>query len=181
MLDAVRRRDPEALGEFFELYFDRLYNVAYRLLGEHALTEDVLQEVFLKIHRAAHQLDPQRDPAPWLATLTRNACRERWRRKGYRVERQASSLDSRPGLRETLPAEGKGPEDQALRSERDQAVTHALMRLPGALREVVVLRDYHGLDHEEIARVVGARGATVRKRYSRALAELRRQLRGFVE
>ena len=33
MLEAVRRREPEALGEFFELYFDRLYNVAYRLTG----------------------------------------------------------------------------------------------------------------------------------------------------
>jgi DNA-directed RNA polymerase specialized sigma24 family protein len=49
------------------------------------------------------------------------------------------------------------------------------------LREVVVLHDYHGLNHEEIATVVGARGATVRKRYSRALAELRQHLKGLIE
>jgi DNA-directed RNA polymerase specialized sigma24 family protein len=55
------------------------------------------------------------------------------------------------------------------------------MKLPGALREVVVLRDYHGLAHEEIATVVRARVAAVRKRYSRALAELRQHLKGVIE
>ena len=180
MLEAVRRRDPEALGDLFEFYFDRLYTVAYRLVGEHARAEDVLQEVFLKVHRAAHQLDPERDPGPWLATLTRNACRERWRRQGRRVERGARSLDDGSGIQEKLSAEGKGPEDETLRSERDRTVASALMKLPGTLREVVVLRDYHGLAHDEIATVVGARGSTVRKRYSRALAELRKYLKDVI-
>ncbi len=180
-LEAVRRRDPEALGEFFELYFDRLYNVAYRLVGEHARAEDVLQEVFFKVHRAAHQLDPERDPGPWLATLTRNACREKWRRAERRADQQARSLDNGPELHETLAAGGTGPEDATLRSERDRTVANALMKLPGALREVVVLRDYHGMTHEEIAGMLGARAATVRKRYSRALTELRRHLRGLIE
>ena len=181
MLEGVRRRDPEALGEFFEIHFDRLYNVAFHMLGDRVRAEDVLQEVFLKVHRAANQLDPTRDPGPWLATLTRNACRERWRRAGRRVDRQAQSLDHGSGFHETLPAGGEDPEDQALRSERDQAVTKALMKLPGSLREVVVLRDYHDLAHEEIATVVGARSATVRKRYSRALVELRDYLKGVIE
>jgi RNA polymerase sigma-70 factor (ECF subfamily) len=181
LLEGVRRRDPKALGEFFEAHFDRLNNVAYHLVGDRARAEDVLQEVFLKVHRAANQLDPKRDPRPWLATLTRNACRERWRRAGRRVDRQAHSLDNGSGFHETLPAGGEDPEGQALQSERDQAVTQALMKLPGSLREVVVLRDYHDLAHEEIATVVGARSATVRKRYSRALAELREHLKGMDE
>jgi RNA polymerase sigma-70 factor (ECF subfamily) len=180
-LEAVRRRDREALGEFFEIYFDRLYNVAYRIVGEHALAEDVLQEVFLKVYRAADQLDPDRDPGPWLVTLTRNACREQWRRRRRRVDRRARSLDSGPGLRETLPAGDAGPEDATLRSERDRTVARALMKLPISLREIVVLHDYHGLTHDEIGRVVGARSATIRKRYSRALAGLREFLRGAGE
>lgn len=180
MLEGVRRRDPEALGEFFELYFDRLYGVAFRLVGDHTLAEDVLQEVFFKVHRAAPQLDPTRDPGPWLATITRNACRERWRRTGRRADHQARSLDDGSKLRETIESGGKDPEDETLRGERDRAVADALMRLPGALREVVVLRDYHGMSHEEVADVVGARVATVRKRYSRALAELRQHLKGLI-
>jgi RNA polymerase sigma-70 factor (ECF subfamily) len=181
VLNAVRRREREALGQFFEFYFDRLYNVAYRMVGEHALAEDVMQEVFLKVHRAAHQLDPDRDPGPWLTTLTRNACRERWRRKERRVDRHSRSLDNGTGLQETLPVAGEGPEDETLRSERDRTIASALNKLPGALREVVVLHDYHGLSHEEIATVIDARGATVRKRYSRALAGLRQHLKGIIE
>ena len=106
MLEAVRRRDPEALGEFFEFYFDRLYNVAYRMVGDHTQAEDILQDVFLKVHRAANQLDPARDPGPWLTTLTRNACRERWRSAGRRVDQHARSLDNDANFHETLPAEG---------------------------------------------------------------------------
>lgn len=181
MLEAVRQREPEALGEFFEFYFNRIYNVAYRLVGEHAQAEDVTQEVFLKIHRAAHQLDPERDPGPWLATLTRNACREQWRRKSHRTERQARSLDNGSGIKETLPTGGEGPEDETVRAERDRKVAGALLKLPETLREVVVLHDYQGLSHEEIAEVVGARSATVRKRYSRALAGLRIHLKGVIE
>ena len=141
MLEAVRRRDPEALGEFFEFYFDRLYNVAYRMVGDHTQAEDILQDVFLKVHRAANQLDPARDPGPWLTTLTRNACRERWRSAGRRVDQHARSLDNDENFHETLPAEGDDPEDQTLQSERGRAVATALMKLPGTLREVVVLRD----------------------------------------
>ena len=55
------------------------------------------------------------------------------------------------------------------------------MKLPDALREAVVLHDYHGLSHEEVAEVVSERSATVRKRYSRALGELRKHLKGIVE
>ncbi len=58
---------------------------------------------------------------------------------------------------------------------------NALMKLPCALREIIVLHDYHGLSHEEIATVVGARGAAIRKRYSRALAKLREHLKGVIE
>lgn len=180
MLEAVRRRDPEALGEFFERYFDRLYNVAFRLVGNHGQAEDVLQEVFLKVHRAADQLDPDRDPGPWLTTLTRNACREMWRRSGRRPDHRAPSLDHGSVLHDTVAADVTGPEDDVLRSERDRTVVGALMKLPGGLREVVVLRDYHGMAHDDIATVVGARVATVRKRYSRALSELRRHLKDLL-
>src|SRR5688572_14125754 len=61
-LDGVRRRDPDALAALFDRYFDRLYAVVYRMLGNRAETEDAIQEVFLKVHRGAPSLDPARDP-----------------------------------------------------------------------------------------------------------------------
>src|SRR5262245_15515908 len=61
-LEAVRARDKDALGALFEAYFDRVYGLVRRLLGNVTLAEDVTQEVFLKVHRAAHRIDPDRDP-----------------------------------------------------------------------------------------------------------------------
>jgi RNA polymerase sigma-70 factor (ECF subfamily) len=180
-LEAVRRRDPDALGELFEIYFDRMYSLAYRLLGEHPGAEDVLQEVFLKVHRAASQLDPSRDPGAWLTAVTRNTCREHWRRKRRRGEKDTRSLDNGSGLQETLKVGGDSPEGETLSVEREEALAGALGKLPMDQREVVILHDYEGLDHEEIGRLVSAGGATVRKRYSRALAGLRRHLRGVLK
>ena len=65
-LERVRTRDPAALGALFDAYIGRIYGLAMRMTGDRAAAEDVTQETFLKVHRAAHQLDPARDPGPWL-------------------------------------------------------------------------------------------------------------------
>jgi RNA polymerase sigma factor (sigma-70 family) len=59
----------------------------------------------------------------------------------------------------------------------EERLSMALLRLPPPLRAVVVLHDYQGLSHEEIARLTNVRHAAVRKRYSRALARLKDELK----
>src|SRR5688572_19318137 len=86
-LDGVRRRDPDALAALFDRYFDRLYAVVYRMLGNRAETEDAIQEVFLKVHRGAPSLDATRDPGPWLITIAANVSRDRWRSGASRLDR----------------------------------------------------------------------------------------------
>ena len=64
------------------------------------------------------------------------------------------------------------PEAEMVAGEREARVQAAIAALPQEMREVVVLRDYEDLPHEEIAAIVGASPAAVRKRYSRALSRL---------
>ena len=177
-LERVRARDPEALAEFFERHFDRVYGLVYRLLGDRTLAEDMTQEVFLKVHRAAHQLDPTRDPGPWLMTIAHNACRDLWRSNAWKLSRRAASLDGDSPLAATLSRGTNDPERDALASERERLVQEALIRLPEPLRVAIVLHDYEGLGHEEIAALTGINHAAARKRYSRALATLARLLEG---
>ena len=171
-LERVRARDPEALGALFDRYIGLVYGLAYRLMGERALAEDVAQEVFLKVHRAAHQLDPARDPAPWLSAITTNACRDVWRSSAYRMARSSHPVEEEPEGGESLTRGSNDPEDQALAAERERLVQDAIGRLPEVLRVPVVLHDYQGLSHQEIAAVLGIHPAAARKRYSRALAAL---------
>ncbi|HEY3216926.1 MAG TPA: RNA polymerase sigma factor [Candidatus Eisenbacteria bacterium] len=170
--EAVRKRDPEALGALFECYFDRVYALIFRLLGERTLAEDVTQEVFLKVYRAAHRMDPERDPGPWLMAIAHNACRDVWRSNAHRVRRRAVSIDEHPHLGGGLSAGTNDPERDALAGERERLIQEAILRLPEPLRVAIVLHDYQGLGHEEIAAITGVRHAAARKRYSRALAAL---------
>jgi len=176
MLERVRRRDPAALTAFFEAYFDRVFGLVYRLLGDRAMTEDVTQEVFYKAYRAADRLDPERDPMPWLVTIAHNACRDLWRSSAYRMGRRSASIDGQPGIELALPARGN-PEHDALAAERERLVQAAILELPEALRTPLLLHDYQGMSHEEIATALGIQHAAARKRYSRALAALGARLR----
>lgn len=176
----VRARDPEALGAFFERYFNRIYGLAYRLLGERAAAEDAAQDVFLKVYRAADRLDPQRDPEPWLLTITTNVCRDHWRSGAHQLSRRTSSIDDNPAVGGALASTGRNPEGELLAGEREQLVQDAIVRLPENLREAVVLREYQGLGYDTIAKMLGINEAAARKRYSRALAELGRLLKGLI-
>jgi RNA polymerase sigma-70 factor (ECF subfamily) len=171
-LEHVRERDSHALSTFFEFYFDRVYGLAYRLLGDHASAEDVTQDVFQKVHKAAPQLDTSRDPGPWLMAITHNACRDYWRSKAFKLGRKSQSLESTEGLVETLAAPGESSDEALVREERARRVQAAIQELPEELRSVVILHDYQGLGHEEIAMMIGATHVATRKRYSRALSRL---------
>lgn len=171
-LAGVRRREPEALAAFFERHFDRVYALVYRLLGDQHAAQDATQEVFLKIHRAAHTLDPNRDPDPWVTTIAYNVCRDLWRSGAYRLSRQAVSIDDPEGAGSTLASRADDPERALIAAERRDLVQKAIGALQEPLRAVVVLREYQGLSYEQIASMTGTTPVAARKRYSRALAEL---------
>ena len=172
----MRARDPEALGAFFERYFDRVYGLVFYLLGERAAAEDATQEVFLKVHRAAATLDPARDPSPWLSTIAYNTCRDLWRSGAYRMARKSASVEQDTAVTMRL-ASSDDPERALLGAERERLVREAIAALPEPLRAVVLLYDYQGLNHQEIAQALGVNHAAARKRYSRALAALGKLLK----
>ncbi len=180
-LKRVKARDPDALAALFDHYFGRIYGLAFRMTGDKAAAEDVTQEVFLKVHRAAHQLDAGRDPGPWLMTITANLCKERWRSRSGRQEKQTFSLDATPDAVANVPAVGADPETEVLAGDRARSLEQAIGRLPEAMRLVVVLHDMQGLTHEEISEVTGDAPPAVRKRYSRALMKLREMLQDVLE
>jgi RNA polymerase sigma-70 factor (ECF subfamily) len=180
-LERVRAGEPEALGKFFDRYFPMVFGLVARLLGSRTAAEDATQDVFLKVYQAIGRLDPERDPGPWLTTIAYNVCRDRWRSSAGRMERQSSSVDDRPELAHHMRDERLDPEGELLVDERERIVQAALLELPEAAREVIVLHDYEGLAHDRIAEMLGASHAAIRKRYSRALRALGEILQGRLE
>ncbi len=126
LLERVRSRDPDALAEFFERYFDQVYGLVRHLLGDRTAAEDITQEVFLKVHRAASQLDPSRDPAPWLWAIAANACRDVWRSGAYRMGRRSASIEQDEAVALRLASRGDDPERAAIAAEL--GLNHAAVR-----------------------------------------------------
>ena len=180
LLEGVRARDASALESFFDHYFGRVYALVLRMVGDRDAAEDVTQDVFHRVHKAADRLDPHRDPGPWLTAIACNSCRKYWRSKAYRLTRRTASLDDDPVAERKMPVVSGDPESEYLDAESATHVREAVAQLPNDLREAVVLHAFEGKGHEEIAALTGISHAAARKRYSRALAELKRLLQSFV-
>jgi len=171
-LEAFRRRERSALGRVFDAAFPFVYAIAHRTLGDRDRAEDATQDVFAKVYRAADRLDPERPLKPWLTTITVNTCRDHLRRRARRIP-----VGRDPSDLERIGHDHGPPEYQVMKEEERVLLQGALDSLKEEHREIVVLHLYSGQSHEESARSLGITPTAVRKRYSRALAELRTLLR----
>jgi RNA polymerase sigma-70 factor (ECF subfamily) len=143
-----------------------LRTLAYRLVGDRDLMDDVLQEAYLKAFRNLASLRDEEALVPWLYRIVYNAAMDQLRRR-YRLRQvPADELADRPD-----PA--PDPADVAV-DRRDLAA--ALQALPPDMRAAVLLVDAEGLSYEEAAVVIGVAPGTVGSRLSRARAVLRRAL-----
>ncbi|MCW5892744.1 MAG: sigma-70 family RNA polymerase sigma factor [bacterium] len=165
--------DPEAL---YRRHRPRVVRLCQLLLRDPAEAQDVAQEVFLRLLRAA---EAGRTPAAWGAWLSRvtvNACRDRRRGRWWRWWRDAGlEIDVA-----SLAAPGGTPELTALRTELRGAVWTAFRRLPARQREVFVLRHVEGFTTQEVADALGLRTGSVKRHLFRAVHTLRGALGGAI-
>ncbi|MDQ3642157.1 MAG: sigma-70 family RNA polymerase sigma factor [Actinomycetota bacterium] len=167
--EVVRRAqggDASAFADLVRHYEPRLRALAYRLLEDRDLTDDVLQEAYVRAFKALRRFRGDSSLGTWLYRITYNACIDELRR-GRKVLPLFSDIESGTVDRRT------GPEDTAV-ARGDLAA--ALASLPSDLRAVVVLVDADGLDYREAAKVLGVPPGTVGSRLNRARAVLRAAL-----
>ena len=169
---------PAALEAFFDHYFTRVYAYIRRLVREEHLAEDLTQDVFLHVQRSLPSYDPERPLSPWVYTIATNKVRDQWRSRRHQEERHMQRIDQEEGG-PVLVADSEQPEAAMESSEIQDEVRAAVEELPEMLRTTFVLRFYDGLSFEEIGAMVDRNEAAVRKRYSRALSELREALSGL--
>jgi RNA polymerase sigma-70 factor (ECF subfamily) len=166
--------DTEAFAVLYRRYERPVFGVLLRLAGRRALADEWLQETFTRVWRAASTHDPSRGAVrSWIFAIALNVGR-----------RQMSLLSSRAchvpiddaALAGSV-APGEGRLAQQLDDDRRrEALAEALAAMPPFLREVVVLRCSRELSFAEIAEVTGAPQGTLKSRFHRAVAELRKRL-----
>jgi RNA polymerase sigma-70 factor (ECF subfamily) len=145
--------------------------VAYRLTGNDADAQDLVQEVLLRVNRGLATYRPGSLEA-WLSRITTNAFLDETRRRRRRP------TDPLPDEPDRVLAGGDDVETALARTTLPDDVQDALRALPEDYRVAVVLCDVVGLPYEEIAEQVGVPIGTVRSRIHRGRLALRRALAG---
>ena len=126
--------------------------------------EDVLQDCWLRIHRARHTYLPSEPLLPWIFAVARHTRLDAYRRR------------RRLGTREVLVAEGPEPASVAPSPEND--VMDLVNRLPDGQREVIVMLKVVGMSLEEVAGATSSTAGAIKQKAHRAYAALRRMLAG---
>jgi RNA polymerase sigma factor (sigma-70 family) len=157
----VRDGAGETLGVLFDRYQTPLFNFYSKMTGDRILSEDLVQEVFLRILKYRQSYTPGTPFRSWMYQIARNARLDHFRKQ-------------RPETSWSAEMEPRVPAGDPAQKKQEAALLHrALMQLPEEKREVLVLSRFQELKHDEIAKLVGCDAGAVKVRVHRALQELK--------
>jgi len=152
----------------FEEHHLPLFRFAWRLTGDSADAEDMVQECFLALLRPSSGFDGRRSSLrTYLFGAVRNQAWKRLRRREDAYEEVPVTADLR------------SPESETLRTEFEHAVARAVRRLPPAQQEVLILAQYEQLPLAEIAELLEIELGAVKSRLQRARASLKDALADY--
>jgi RNA polymerase sigma-70 factor (ECF subfamily) len=171
LMVAIQQRDDSALADLYDRYGRLAFALAYRLLGESATAEDVVQEAFLNVWRRASSFQPGRSGGakPWLLSIVHNLAIDR-RRGRFRRESDHVPLDN---VAFSLQDDADDPFTAVAGTIAAEQVQAAMTVLSADQREAVELAYFSGLTHQEIADRTGAPLGTVKGRLRLGLHKLR--------
>jgi RNA polymerase sigma-70 factor, ECF subfamily len=175
LLPRCRRGDEAAWRELVSRHTRRVFALAYRFTGRVDESEDLTQEVFVKVYQT---LDRYREGegafGAWLMTVARNHAIDHYRRRRQDALRKTEE----PEVLDTVASGDEGPLRSLERDERVRLVHRGLRALPENLRVPLVLSDLQGVPYEEIAASLQVPLGTVKSRINRARIELAKRLSG---
>lgn len=163
-LNTLAQGDQSALGGLYEVYGERIFRYAYRMLGNRADAEDATAETFLRVMRRSGELRADGAFRTWLFRITRNLCIDRLR--------QQKLMELPPD------AQYNGSEE---RSTLRVTVQQALSELPNDYVEPLVMCDLEDLSTQEAADILNISLPALKSRLYRARRALRDKLGSIVE
>jgi RNA polymerase sigma-70 factor (ECF subfamily) len=163
---ACQRGEREAFDTLVERYQRDIYRLCYRYVNNHHDANDLAQEAFLRAYRAIGRFRGDCAFSTWLYRIAVNACLNfRAARRPMTEELPESLADGRPPVMDRMEKE-----------ERSRRVREAVSRLPEKQRATLILKIYHDLSHDEVARIMGTSVGTVKANLFHALGNLRKLL-----
>lgn len=178
MVALAQEGEIAAFESLVEEYEKRIYNLAYRMLGNTEDARDAAQETFLKAYAALANFRGDSSFSTWLYRIAKNACLDVLRARGrvhtFSLDDPLHTEDGE--IDRQVEGDLPAPEEVLLAREAESVINDALGQLNEHHRSVVVLRDIEGFSYEEIAEILDVRLGTVKSRLYRARVALHSQL-----
>lgn len=175
LLDRCCTGDAAAFEALISSYQKKVYNIAYRMLGNIDDASEIAQEVFIKIFRSIRQFKGEAAFSTWVYKIAVNMCldelRKRKKSRSVYIDEAVRLEDGE--VEKQIPGEMPSPEEMTEKNELRGIVENAIKLLDEKHRCVVVLRDIQGMSYEEIAQILNCPLGTIKSRINRARAALR--------
>ncbi len=165
------RGNHQSFEELVLKHQKAVLNAAYRYTGNPSVAEELAQEVFVRVYRAASSYRPEARFSTWLFTIVRNVCSNYRMREGKRDYQMDPDADL-PSISQSQ----ENPEQRAMRRELEHKIQEAILSLPETLRLPLILSQFQQMPYEEIARVLELSVAAVKVRVHRARRALAERL-----
>jgi RNA polymerase sigma-70 factor (ECF subfamily) len=181
VIENCKAGDEKAFAEIVLRRQKKVFNIAYRMLGNSEEAKDLAQEVFISVFQSIKDLKEEIKFDAWLTQITLNHCRNRWK---YLKRRQYFSSDSLDDPIETedgsVPRAIYDPSDnpEILFEKKmiQELIQKGLMELKEDQRDLVVLRDLQGFSYEEMGESLGLPEGTIKSKLHRARMDLKEVL-----
>lgn len=176
--------ETDSFPMLVERYEGRVYSIVYGIMGSRDETEDLSQEVFIKVYENLGHFKGKSKFYTWLYRITVNVClsAQRRRNQSNRIISMSSlsGVGGNPGEVE-LADETFSPQKVFKDRELASKIQLAINSLPGILRITFILRELEDLSYRELARILRCSMGTVKSRLSRARENLRQTLTPYLE
>ncbi len=185
----LKARDENAFREMVRTYQDQVYNLVYRMLGNHEEAEDLSQDVFVTVFKSIDKFRGDSKLSTWLYRIAANQCKNRYKylaRRQFHAakpldelsERDAAGRDGGPVM--PLQAQISEPDKIVEGKRLEEAIQREIAALEDEQRLLVILRDIQGLSYHEMATITELPEGTVKSRLHRARMNLKKRLKKYM-
>jgi RNA polymerase sigma-70 factor (ECF subfamily) len=174
LLERFLKGEEWAFEMIIERHKDKVYGIAFSIVRNRAIAEDISEETFIKLYYKANTFKGRSKFTTWLYSVTSNTAKNHLRG----INKKHSEIDIEDIT--TLKSSIAEPDKMAEASIINERINKALEKLPERQREVFVMRNLNGLSIEETAEVLGVTQGAVKANFSFAIKKLRELLEDLI-